>query len=125
MLLYPAHPVLPATGLDDEKQALAVSDATGTGASLHTRCGRLSREPSRLLRQDRLCQLQDEGEIIHVICDRIIDHNAMLRLIAHVKFAVVPGCGDGASNGGNAGSARPDSLHGGSRPTVNNQLCSG
>jgi error-prone DNA polymerase len=45
-------------------------------------------------------RVQKEGEIIHVICDRIIDHDAMLRSIAHADFAVAPGRGDGASNGG-------------------------
>jgi error-prone DNA polymerase len=45
-------------------------------------------------------RLQKEGEIIHVICDRIIDHDDMLRSIAHTDFAVAPGRGDGASNGG-------------------------
>lgn len=45
-------------------------------------------------------RLQKEGEIIHVICDRIIDHDDMLRSIAHTDFAVAPGRGDGANNGG-------------------------
>ena len=45
-------------------------------------------------------RLQKEGEIIHIICDRIIDHDAMLRSIGRVDFAVQPGRGDGAKNGG-------------------------
>jgi error-prone DNA polymerase len=45
-------------------------------------------------------RLQKEGEIIHVICDRIINHDDMLRSIAHSDFSVTPGRGDGASNGG-------------------------
>jgi error-prone DNA polymerase len=45
-------------------------------------------------------QLQKEGEVIHIICDRITDHDAMLRSIAHVDFAVAPGRGDGATSGG-------------------------
>jgi error-prone DNA polymerase len=45
-------------------------------------------------------RLQKEGEVIHVICDRIIDHDDMLRSIARMEFAVAPGRGDGARNGG-------------------------
>ncbi|PAL24275.1 error-prone DNA polymerase [Sphingopyxis sp. GW247-27LB] len=45
-------------------------------------------------------RLQKEGEIIHIICDRITDHDDMLRSIARMDFTVAPGRGDGAKNGG-------------------------
>jgi error-prone DNA polymerase len=45
-------------------------------------------------------RLQKEGEVIHVICDRIIDHDDMLRSIGRTSFTVAPGPADGASNGG-------------------------
>ena len=45
-------------------------------------------------------KLQKEGEVIHVICDRITDHDAMLRSIAGREFRVMPGHGDGATHGG-------------------------
>jgi error-prone DNA polymerase len=45
-------------------------------------------------------RLQKEGEVIHIICDRIIDHDAMLRSIGRMDFTVAPGRGDGASHGG-------------------------
>jgi error-prone DNA polymerase len=45
-------------------------------------------------------RLQKEGEVIHIICDRIIDHDDMLRSIGQMDFAVTPGRGDGASHGG-------------------------
>jgi len=45
-------------------------------------------------------RLQKEGEVIHVICDRITDHDAMLRSIAGKDFRVMPGHGDGATHGG-------------------------
>ncbi|MGH6696295.1 error-prone DNA polymerase [Sphingopyxis sp.] len=45
-------------------------------------------------------RLQKEGEVIHIICDRIIDQDAMLRSIGQTEFTVAPGRGDGASNGG-------------------------
>ena len=41
-------------------------------------------------------RLQKEGEVIHIICDRIIDHNDMLRSIGQSQFSVLPG----ASHGG-------------------------
>lgn len=37
---------------------------------------------------------------IHIICDRIIDHDAMLRSIASKEFRIMAGHGDGATNGG-------------------------
>jgi error-prone DNA polymerase len=45
-------------------------------------------------------RLQKEGEVIHIICDRIIDHDAMLRTIAQSDVSIAPGRGDGARNGG-------------------------
>jgi error-prone DNA polymerase len=45
-------------------------------------------------------RLQKEGEIIHIICDRITDHDDMLRSIGRTDFAVALGRGDGASHGG-------------------------
>lgn len=45
-------------------------------------------------------RLQKEGEVIHIICDRIIDHDPMLRSIGRTDFTVLPGRGDGATHGG-------------------------
>ena len=45
-------------------------------------------------------RLQKEGEVIHIICDRITDHDDMLRSIGRQAFSVAPGRGDGASHGG-------------------------
>ncbi|MGH6616027.1 error-prone DNA polymerase [Sphingomonas sp.] len=45
-------------------------------------------------------RLQKEGEVIHIICDRITDHDDMLRSIGRMDFSVAPGRGDGAKNGG-------------------------
>jgi error-prone DNA polymerase len=45
-------------------------------------------------------RLQKEGEVIHVICDRITNHDEMLRSIGRIDFAVAPGRGDGAVSGG-------------------------
>ncbi|OWQ98329.1 error-prone DNA polymerase [Sphingopyxis witflariensis] len=45
-------------------------------------------------------RLQKEGEVIHIICDRIVDHDAMLRSIAQGNVSIAPGRGDGARNGG-------------------------
>jgi error-prone DNA polymerase len=45
-------------------------------------------------------RLQKEGEVIHIICDRITDHDDMLRSIGRMDFTVAPGRGDGARNGG-------------------------
>jgi len=45
-------------------------------------------------------RLQKEGEVIHIICDRITDHDEMLRSIGRMEFTVAPGRGDGARNGG-------------------------
>jgi error-prone DNA polymerase len=45
-------------------------------------------------------RLQKEGEVIHVICDRIVDHDEMLRSIGRANFSVTPGRGDDATHGG-------------------------
>jgi error-prone DNA polymerase len=45
-------------------------------------------------------RLQKEGAVIHIICDRIVDHDTMLRSTGRTGFTVAPGRGDGASNGG-------------------------
>jgi len=45
-------------------------------------------------------RLQKEGEVIHIICDRITERDDMLRSIAQGDFAVMPGRGDGATHGG-------------------------
>jgi error-prone DNA polymerase len=45
-------------------------------------------------------RLQKEGEVIHIICDRIIDYDDMLRSIGRTAFTVAPGPGDGANSGG-------------------------
>lgn len=44
-------------------------------------------------------RLQKEGEVIHIICDRIVDRDDLLRSIGRTDFAVAPGCGDAARNG--------------------------
>jgi error-prone DNA polymerase len=45
-------------------------------------------------------RLQKEGDVIHVICDRIIDHDDMLCRVGRTDFTVAPSRGDGATNGG-------------------------
>lgn len=45
-------------------------------------------------------RLQREGEVTHIICDRIVDHDDMLRSIGRTEFSVAPGRGDGATHGG-------------------------
>ncbi len=45
-------------------------------------------------------RVQKEGEVIHIICDRIVDQDAMLRRIGRTEFSVAPGRGDGATGGG-------------------------
>ena len=45
-------------------------------------------------------KLQKEGEVIHIICDRITDHDEMLRSVGRTDFSLTPGRGDGASHGG-------------------------
>lgn len=45
-------------------------------------------------------RLQKEGEVIHIICDRIVDHDALLRRVGCSALSIAPGRGDGARNGG-------------------------
>jgi error-prone DNA polymerase len=45
-------------------------------------------------------RLQKEGEIIHVITDRVISLDDLLRSIGRTELKVTPGRGDGATNGG-------------------------
>ncbi|WP_326914951.1 error-prone DNA polymerase [Sphingopyxis chilensis] len=45
-------------------------------------------------------RLQKEGQIIHIICDRIVDRDDMLRSIGRMDFAVAPGRADGSRGGG-------------------------
>lgn len=53
-------------------------------------------------------RLQKEGEIIHVICDRIIDHDAMLRSIGRGPLPLAAGRGDGVRHGGGPDPRDPD-----------------
>jgi error-prone DNA polymerase len=52
-------------------------------------------------------RVQKEGEIIHIICDRITDHDAMLRQVGRSALSIAPGRGDGARNGGGPDSREP------------------
>ena len=52
-------------------------------------------------------RLQKEGEVIHIICDRIVDHDAMLRTIGRSSLPIPPGRGDGARSGGGPDSREP------------------
>ncbi|MGL3822323.1 error-prone DNA polymerase [Sphingopyxis sp. R3-92] len=52
-------------------------------------------------------RLQKEGEVIHIICDRVIDHDAMLRTVGRSDLSIAPGRGDGARNGGGPDSREP------------------
>jgi error-prone DNA polymerase len=45
-------------------------------------------------------RVQKEGEVIHVICDRIIDHGDLLHRVGEMSFAPQTGRGDGARHGG-------------------------
>lgn len=60
-------------------------------------------------------RVQKEGEIIHVICDRITDHTAMLGRVGEMSFRPVTGRGDGARYAGS-----PDRGDPGWKPTVRN-----
>ena len=57
-------------------------------------------------------RLQQEGEVIHIICDRITDHDEMLRSVGRMDFSVAPGRGDGASHGGGPDPREPAFPHG-------------
>jgi error-prone DNA polymerase len=58
-------------------------------------------------------RVQREGEVIHVIIDRVIDHGALLAQVGDMAFPHRPGPGDGATHGGG-----PDR---GFTPKVNDQ----
>ncbi|MGF7152130.1 error-prone DNA polymerase [Sphingomonas zeicaulis] len=45
-------------------------------------------------------RVQKEGEVIHVICDRIIDHGDLLHRVGEMSFTRQTGRGDGARHGG-------------------------
>ncbi|KER35477.1 error-prone DNA polymerase [Sphingobium indicum] len=57
-------------------------------------------------------RLQKEGEVIHIICDRITDHDDMLRSIGRAEFKVAPSRGDGASHAGGPDPRDPSFPHG-------------
>jgi error-prone DNA polymerase len=63
-------------------------------------------------------RLQKEGEVIHIICDRIIDHDPMLRSIGRMDFSVAPGRGDGASHGGGPDPRDPTFPNSRTRPSA-------
>ena len=52
-------------------------------------------------------RLQKEGEVIHIICDRITDHDALLRSVGRSALPIAPGRGDGARSGGGPDSREP------------------
>jgi hypothetical protein len=61
---------------------------------------RLRRRSTRAPRaQSTIARSGIAPEVIHIICDRITDHDDMLRSIGSVEFNVAPGRGDGATNG--------------------------
>ncbi len=52
-------------------------------------------------------RLQKEGEVIHIICDRIANLDDMLRSIGSIDFAPAKGRADGAKHGGGPDSREP------------------
>ena len=60
-------------------------------------------------------RVQKEGEVIHVICDRIIDHGDLLVRVGDMSFPHHTGRGDGARHGGS-----PDRGDAGWRPSPRN-----
>ena len=58
-------------------------------------------------------RVQREGEIIHIICDRIIDYGDMLSKVGQMAFPHQTGRGDGARHGGS-----PDRGDAGWQPAV-------
>jgi error-prone DNA polymerase len=52
-------------------------------------------------------RLQKEGEVIHIICDRITDHDPLLRSVGRSDLPIAPGRGDGARSGGGPDSREP------------------
>jgi error-prone DNA polymerase len=45
-------------------------------------------------------QVQKEGDVIHVICERIVDHGDLLHRVGEMSFPHRTGRGDGARHGG-------------------------
>jgi error-prone DNA polymerase len=45
-------------------------------------------------------RVQKEGQVIHVICDRIIDHGGLLAQVGQMDFPHATGRGDGARHAG-------------------------
>ena len=45
-------------------------------------------------------RVQREGQVIHVICDRIVDHGDLLRRMGNMNFPHRAGRGDGARRAG-------------------------
>ena len=60
-------------------------------------------------------RVQKEGEVIHVICDRIIDHGDLLHRVGEMAFPHHTGRGDGARHAGS-----PDRGDAGWRPVIRN-----
>jgi len=61
-------------------------------------------------------RVQKEGEIIHVICDRIIDHGDLLHRVGDMSFPHKTGRGDAAQHPGS-----PDRGDKGWQPEPRNQ----
>lgn len=53
-------------------------------------------------------RVQREGEVIHVICDRVLDHTPLLRRIGDMAFPHRTGRGDGAQHGGTPDQRGPE-----------------
>lgn len=62
-------------------------------------------------------RVQKEGEIVHVICDRVTDHTGLLGRIGEMSFRPVTGRGDGARHAGSPDRGDPEW-----RPTIRNFL---
>ncbi|TPG52205.1 error-prone DNA polymerase [Sphingomonas glacialis] len=60
-------------------------------------------------------RVQKEGEVIHVICDRIIDHGDLLHRVGEMSFPYRTGRGDGAKHAGS-----PDRGDEGWKPELRN-----
>ncbi len=71
--------------------------SSGPTGSRNLTAGRCIAPPSMIAMRGRL---QKEGGVIHIICDRITDHDEMLRSIGRTDFTALPARGDGARNGG-------------------------
>ena len=53
-------------------------------------------------------RVQREGDVIHVICDRIVDHTPLLRRVGDMAFPHQTGRGDGAQHGGSPDARDPE-----------------